>query len=241
MYPFVPVISTSSLAASAIAARRGASAFRPEHTLASFEIHPALQEEVNFNQSVEVANLKALRKMTGIRLVQLIDNPKNPPVANGALRNQPYDFTLAGDKRRYADLTAAAGLLEIATYADIVRPYKEAIIPRTAANELGVPTAFVRDAHQAGLLVHLFAMRPKNLFLPALMRRANVDSTSAHGNLQAELAAYLEAGIDGFFTDDSAEGRIAINAFFARKKWPADSIQTIPPGGRRTGVPLAAT
>ena len=169
-------------------------------------------------QSFEVANLKALRKMTGIRLVQLIDNPKNPPAANGAPRNQPYDFTVSGDKRTYADLTTAAGLLEIATYADIVCPYKEVIIPRTAANELGAPTAFVRDAHQARLLVHLFTMRPENPFLPVSMRRGNVASPSERGDFQAELAAYLDAGIDGFFTDDSAEGRTAINAFLARKK-----------------------
>ena len=169
-------------------------------------------------QSFEVANLKALRKMTSIRLVQLIDNPKNPPAANGAPRNQPYDFTLAGDKRTYADLTTAAGLLEIATYADIVCPYKEVIIPRTASNELGAPTTFVRDAHQAKLLVHLFTMRPENPFLPVSMRRGNLSSSSERGDFQAELAAYLDAGIDGFFTDDSAQGRIAINAFLARQK-----------------------
>ena len=169
-------------------------------------------------QSFEVANLKALRQMTSIRLVQLIDNPKNPPAANGAPRNQPYDFTVAGDKRTYADLTTAAGLLEIATYADIVCPYKEVIIARTAANELGTPTAFVADAHKARLQVHLFTMRPENPFLPVSMRRGDVKSPSERGDLQAELAAYLDAGIDGFFTDDSAEGRAAVDAFRARKK-----------------------
>lgn len=169
-------------------------------------------------QSFEVANLKALRKITAIRLVQLIDNPKNPPAANGAPRNQPYDFTVAGDRRTYADLTTAAGLLEIATYADLVCPYKEVIIPRTPANELGAPTAFVRDAHRAGLQVHLFTMRPENPFLPLSMRRGNVNSASERGDFQAELAAYLDAGIDGFFTDDSAEGRSAINTFRAGKR-----------------------
>lgn len=34
-----------------------------------------------FIQSFEVANLKEIRSMTQIRLVQLIDNPKNPPAA----------------------------------------------------------------------------------------------------------------------------------------------------------------
>ncbi|HEY0063930.1 MAG TPA: glycerophosphodiester phosphodiesterase, partial [Telluria sp.] len=124
-----------------------------------------------FIQSFETANLKELRGMTEMRIVQLIDNPNNPPAPNGVPRNAPYDFIAAGSKRSYADLVTPAGLKEIALYADVVSPYKEVIIARTAANELGQPTSFVADAKAAGLKVHTWTLRPENPFLPVSMRK----------------------------------------------------------------------
>lgn len=164
-------------------------------------------------QSFEVANLKELRGMTEMRLVQLIDNPKNAPAPNGAPRNAPYDFVAAGNGRTYADLVTPAGLKDIAVYADVVSPYKEVIIPRSAANELGTATSFVADARAAGLKVHTWTLRPENPFLPVSLRRPDVTSPSQRGDAGAEIAAYLKAGIDGFFTDDPALGRAAVAAF----------------------------
>ncbi len=166
-----------------------------------------------FLQSFEVANLKELRGMTEMRIVQLIDNPKNPPAANGAPRNAPYDFVATGSKRSYADLVTPAGLKEIAAYADVVSPYKEVIIPRTGANELGTATSFVTDAKAAGLKVHTWTLRPENPFLPVSLRKPDTASLSQRGDAVAEINAYLRAGIDGFFTDDPAVGRAAVNAF----------------------------
>ena len=166
-----------------------------------------------FIQSFEVANLKELRGMTSMRIVQLIDNPKNPPAANGAPRNAPYDFVAAQNGRTYADLVTPAGLKDIAVYADAVSPYKEVIIPRTAANELGAVSSFVADAHAAGLKVHTWTLRPENPFLPVSMRAPLVTSLSQRGDMGAEVTAYLKAGIDGFFTDDPAAGRAAVTAF----------------------------
>ncbi|KFI05815.1 glycerophosphodiester phosphodiesterase [Massilia sp. BSC265] len=156
-----------------------------------------------FIQSFETANLKELRTMTDMRLVQLLDNPANAP----------YDFVAAKNGRTYADLVTAAGLKEIATYADVVSPYKEIIIPRTSANELGTPTQFVANARAAGLKVHTWTLRPENPFLPVSLRAAPATSPSGRGNAAAEIRAYLDAGIDGFFTDDPAVGRAAVNAF----------------------------
>ncbi|NHZ62444.1 glycerophosphodiester phosphodiesterase [Massilia genomosp. 1] len=164
-------------------------------------------------QSFEVANLKELRKLTDMRIVQLIDNPANPPAANGAPRNAPYDFVAAGSKSTYKDLVTPAGLKEIATYADVVSPYKEVIMPRTAANELAAPTSFVADAHAAGLKVHTWTLRPENPFLPPSMRRGDPASPTQRGDGEAEILAYLKAGIDGFFTDDPAVGRAAVTQF----------------------------
>ncbi|WP_073214902.1 glycerophosphodiester phosphodiesterase [Massilia sp. CF038] len=166
-----------------------------------------------FIQSFETANLKELRGMTEMRIVQLIDNPANPPAPNGVPRNAPYDFIAAGNKRSYADLVTPAGLKEIALYADVVSPYKEVIIPRTAANELGQPTRFVADAKAAGLKVHTWTLRPENPFLPVSLRKPDVNSPSQRGDAVAEINAYLKAGIDGFFTDDPAVGRAAVKAF----------------------------
>jgi glycerophosphoryl diester phosphodiesterase len=154
-------------------------------------------------QSFETANLKELRGMTDMRLVQLLDSPANAP----------YDFVAARNGRTYADLITPAGLKEIAGYADVVSPYKEIIIPRTGANELGAPSRFVADARAAGLKVHTWTLRPENPFLPVSLRAAPVSSPSQRGNAVAEITAYLNAGIDGFFTDDPASGRAAVNAF----------------------------
>lgn len=166
-----------------------------------------------FIQSFEVANLKELRGMTQIRLVQLIDNPANPPAANGVPRNAPYDFVLARNGRTYADLVTAAGLKEVASYADVVSPYKDILIPRNAANNLGTPTNVVANARAAGLSVHTWTLRPENPFLPANLRVEPINSPSQRGNAVAEIRAFLDAGIDGFFTDDPAVGRAAVDGY----------------------------
>ncbi|UOD28278.1 glycerophosphodiester phosphodiesterase [Massilia violaceinigra] len=171
------------------------------------------KEAAVFLQSFEVANLKELRKLTDMRIVQLIDNPANPPAPNGAPRNAPYDFVAAGSKSTYKDMVTPAGLKEIATYADVVSPYKDVIMPRTPANELAAPTSFIADARAAGLKVHTWTLRPENPFLPTSMRRGDVNSPSQRGDGAAEITAFLKAGIDGFFTDDPAVGRAAVDQF----------------------------
>jgi glycerophosphoryl diester phosphodiesterase len=143
-----------------------------------------------FVQSFEVSNLKALHKQLRVPLVQLTSSA-------GA----PYDFVAAGDKRTYADIVSAAGLREVATYADGLGPSKDQIIPLDAAGKLGQPTSLVADAHRAGLVVHPYTFRVENSFLPA-----EFDSSAAQtdsGNLFGEIAAYRKAGIDGLFTDNT--------------------------------------
>ena len=155
-----------------------------------------------FIQSFEVANLKEIRRLTDVRIIQLLS-------ASG----RPEDFRLAGDARTYADISTAAGLREIATYANGIGPDKNMVIPRTAQNSLGTPTSLVADAHAAGLVVHPYTFRPENPFLPVELRRGNVASQTERGDLVAELTIFLRAGIDGFFTDDPAIGRAALDAF----------------------------
>ncbi|MBC7443985.1 MAG: glycerophosphodiester phosphodiesterase, partial [Polaromonas sp.] len=112
-----------------------------------------------FVQSFEVASLQEMRRLTDVRLVQLI-----------AVSGQPADFRRSGDPRTYADLASAAGLREVARYASGIGPEKSLVIPRNAQNQLGTPTTLVADAHAAGLVVHPYTFRPENPFLPLDLR-----------------------------------------------------------------------
>jgi glycerophosphoryl diester phosphodiesterase len=146
-----------------------------------------------FIQSFEVANLKELNRRTRVPLVQLLD-------ATG----RPYDFVVAGDPRTYADLATPEGLAEIATYADGVGPNKNLIVPRDAAGNLLDPTSFVRDAHQAGLVVHPWTFRKENSFLPNDFRQGNPASPEflrATGDAPAEFRLFFRLGVDGLFSD----------------------------------------
>ncbi len=134
-------------------------------------------------QSFEVANLKALRTMTDLRLIQLIDDghPADDPATT------------------YDAMVAPAGLARIADYADGIGPAKGRIVPRDAAGRSLPPTGLVADAHAAGLLVHAWTFRAENFFLPAELRRG--DDPAAHGDALAELMQFHDLGVDGVFAD----------------------------------------
>ncbi len=144
-----------------------------------------------FIQSFEVNNLKALRAMTRLCLIQLISSEGGP--ADGA---QPS----------YAAMHTPAGLKAIAAYADGIGPEKTLVV-----GDDGKVTTLVADAHRAGLKVHPWTMRAENAFLtPA--NRVGADP-AAHGRLQDEIARQLAAGVDGFFTDFPYDGVAARDAF----------------------------
>jgi len=157
-----------------------------------------------FIQCFEVSNLKAMRRMTQLPIVQLIE-------AQGA----PYDFAATGDRRTYSDLITRAGLAEIATYANAIGPSKSLVIPRNAEDTLGAPARLVADAHGQGLQVHAWTFRAENHFLPRNLRSTGQELD--FGDLQAELLAFLQAGLDGFFTDHPDRGARARQAFLDTK------------------------
>jgi glycerophosphoryl diester phosphodiesterase len=141
-----------------------------------------------FIQSFEVENLKALRSKTDLPLIQLMDD-------NGAPADHP--------ETSYAAMASAQGLKQVATYADGVGPNKSMVIPRNALGLLGQPTSFVRDAHAAGLKVHPWTFRRENYFLP-LNAKSGLNP-AAHGDLAEEVRAFVAAGVDGLFTDNTPE------------------------------------
>ena len=147
-----------------------------------------------FVQSFETTNLRALRALgLRTRVVQLI--------AGGG---SPHDLATAGDSRTYADLTTPAGLREIARYSDGIGPDKGLVIPLAEDGTLGRPTDLVEHAHAAGLVVHPYTFRAENTFLPADLRRGAV--ASDFGKAIDEQVAFLQAGIDGLFTDHADIG-----------------------------------
>ena len=162
-------------------------------------------------QSFEIANLKYLRGKLGgahargghgnIRLLQLIDDAGQ----------QPYDVVAAGGKLTYAQMMTPAGLREIASYADAIGPNIRAIIPLAKDGTLGVPTPLVHDAHAAKLELHPYTFRPENHFQAKNFWQGSDPKTFNEAGSIAEIRAYLDAGIDAFFTDDPAIGRKALD------------------------------
>ncbi|MBD2113522.1 glycerophosphodiester phosphodiesterase family protein [Nodosilinea sp. FACHB-141] len=170
-------------------------------------------------QSFEVANLKALNDTImpaaeiDILLVQLFGGS-----------GQPYDFVVAGDARTYTDLSTPAGLAEIAEYAAGIGPNKQRIVPLSTVDAdgnsqpddlngdgsisdgdrvTGTPTTLIQDAHDAGLLVHLYTLRNESFFLP----------DSYEGDPINEYKQFIELGVDGFFTDFPGTGFTARSIF----------------------------
>ncbi|HEY4590986.1 MAG TPA: glycerophosphodiester phosphodiesterase family protein, partial [Thermoanaerobaculia bacterium] len=143
-------------------------------------------------QSFEVENLKMLRKLTDLPLIQLME-------ADG----RPWDFTVAGDPRTYRDLTARKSLAEIATYADGIGPDKRMIVPEGSNHHLLAPTSLVEDAHAAGLLVHPWTFRSDGKFL----------APEYQGDPGKEYDQFFSLGVDGLFSDFSD------TAVRAREAW----------------------
>ena len=91
-----------------------------------------------FIQSFEPSSLQTLRTMTGVRLMQLLDEG--------------------------ADVTPDR-LAAIAKYADGIGPNKRLIVPAGPDGRLLPPTSLVGEAHAAGLFVHVWTMRSEDVFL----------------------------------------------------------------------------
>ena len=156
-------------------------------------------------QSFEIANLKALRGTLGdrpnVQFMQLIDDDAQ----------RPADVVKAGGTLTYGQMTSADGLAAIAAYADWVAPWTRQLIPLGPDGKLGEPKAMIADAHRSGLLVGCYTFRPENQYIAADYRNdAGPNARNPEGSV-AEIRRYLAEGLDGFFTDDPALGRRAVD------------------------------
>lgn len=137
-----------------------------------------------FIQSFEVNNLKRLRQMTKVRLVQLL-SPDGRPADDSP--------------RSYAEMVTPEGLKDIASYAAGIGANQRLIVPADKSGTLGTPTSLVRDAHAAGLLVHVWTLRNEPTFL----------AFGYGGDPIREHVQFTELGVDGIFTDFPDTARLA--------------------------------
>ncbi|MEQ9484783.1 glycerophosphodiester phosphodiesterase [Coleofasciculus sp. F4-SAH-05] len=138
-----------------------------------------------FIQSFETANLKALKQITDVSLVQLVNDT-----------GQPYDFIAHPQhqnhsNRTYRDLITPQGLREIADYADAIGVNKRLIVPTRADGYLLPPTFLLDEAHAQGLQVHGWTFRNEAVFL----------APDYQGNPELEYQQFYRLGIDGLFSD----------------------------------------
>jgi glycerophosphoryl diester phosphodiesterase len=159
-------------------------------------------------QSFESDNLQSLRHRTPLFLVQLMSG-----------KGAPVDFVAAGDSRTYADLRTDEGLAFVASYADAIGPHKSLVIGLDDAGNLGPPSGLVERAHAAGLDVHIWTMRDENAFLPTDLRSG--DDKAAHGDAVSEYLAFLDAGVDGVFTDFTPTAVAARSVWLSRDGRPS--------------------
>jgi glycerophosphoryl diester phosphodiesterase len=140
-----------------------------------------------FLQSFETGNLRYLRTLTDLPLVQLLD-----------VEGRPWD-----DAKNYQDLADPAGLAEIARYADGIGPNKRMIVPAGPDGRLLSPTSLVEDAHRAGLVVHPWTMRSDAQFL----------APDYEGDPGREVRQLLDLGVDGLFSDFPDLARREVDRF----------------------------
>lgn len=165
-----------------------------------------------FVQSFEVSNLREIRQQSDVRLVQLIGDPFSEPADK------------KGTGETFGRLLTREGMQELAKHVEGIGPYKQLIV-LGPADESGNPSApikataealqalfklrekkgiiitdFVERAHTAGLQVHPWTLRSDAPFLPSFWE----------GNAEKEFLFFAELGVDGIFTDNTAE---AIKAY----------------------------
>jgi glycerophosphoryl diester phosphodiesterase len=153
-------------------------------------------------------------------------------IFNRRYRAAPRDlvyYSGRDDVSRYGELATLLGLSEDPapdlTYADLARPEVLAFIAGRYAEGIGPPRSsvlqvspaedgsslritgdvepFVAYAQAAGLLIHPYTLRAERPFLFTYDNRPLT--------IGEEARILIRAGVDGFFTDQPSEGRLAVD------------------------------
>jgi glycerophosphoryl diester phosphodiesterase len=141
-------------------------------------------------QSFEIQNLKTLRQLTSLPLVQLLDDKEKSPA------DQP--------SVTYAQMATADGLKRIREYADWVSPHKSYIFEPGATLAQSRLTSFVTQAKAVGLKVIVYTFRSDKDQLPAVYL----------GDPAREYRLFYNQGVDGVFSDFPAHG-VAVRQEFS--------------------------
>lgn len=158
-----------------------------------------------FVESFEPSSLIYMHARSPLPMIQLVGMSGLDVDGHPMLKppfDRPYDFTLAHDRRTYADLLTPHGLRDVARYAAGIGPEKSYLLPtRCAPNDANgcdgshrlsmAPTRIVADAHAAGLLVHPYTFHSD-------VRRLAPDQQNASLH---EYQAFFDLGVDGVITD----------------------------------------
>ena len=137
-------------------------------------------------QSFDAKQLRATAKRTELPLIQLVYYPEEAQA-----------------------LQTPEGIAQVAQYAQGLGMPKYGFAMTVEGDTL-TANALVKSAHAAGLVVHIYTFRAENYFLPAPFQSS--PDMAAHGDLAAEINAFLDIGIDGFFVDHPDIGRAVCDA-----------------------------
>ncbi|EJQ8214526.1 glycerophosphodiester phosphodiesterase [Salmonella enterica] len=115
---------------------------------------------------------------------------------------RPFSWTIAGKPDYFGEMLTPEGLKNVATYANIIGPWKMEIMTFLNSTKKGnkndlhmvdsiTPNNVITDAHKLGLQVHPFTFRNEDQYLAGIY----------HNNPLNEYLDFYKAGVDGVFTD----------------------------------------
>lgn len=176
-----------------------------DRLLEALSAHPYTRTAPVMIQSFEVGNLRYLRERLGtghsnVELMQLL----------AAADGQPYDLVAAERATTFGEMSGEQGLREIASYADAIGSHTRSLALQLDGER--PRSALVDAAHAADLQVIAYTFRPENQFLGEQYRDGGSPAARNEEGSIREMRAYIDAGIDGLFTDDPALGRRAVDA-----------------------------
>ena len=185
-------------------------------------------------QSFEIANLLALKSImpsydVAFPLIQLFGD-----IFNTRYRARPYDLSYhvsngADLQAIYGELTTLipGGIQASTSYAELansevmaymsdayasgigVVKYNVALTQRIVPQLTGEIGKLVALAHEQSLRLHVYTLRAEQPFL--------VSEGGRMLSVEEEVDRLLCAGVDGFFIDQPAAGRAAVDAFISRR------------------------
>src|SRR5436305_1675960 len=150
-----------------VIAHRGASGYRPEHTLEAYEL--AIDLGADFIEpDLVITRDGILLARHENEISETTDVADHPEFAGRRTTRRIDGREVAGwftEDFTFADLATPQGLAAIAGYADGIGPSKRLIVPAGPDGRLLPPTSLVADAHRAGLVVHPWTFRSEAAFL----------------------------------------------------------------------------